>query len=249
MQDNRDNFPADIIEKLKKRAAFICSNPKCKKMTVAPSEVAGDKVLYIGKAAHICAAAENGPRYDSKMTPEERSSITNGIFLCSNCADMVDDNKGIDFSVDLLHKWKKDHEKWVLGNLNKSIGEDKEKTVFNVVSYNQSGGITAGQVIIGSQPRLLTEDLKQQLKSGINSRFTKYGLDQNSLINIFTPPDSEAVDFGNQIKNYLKSEGYNVWNNLSSYMGDPGLGNLDIGFKYEKANKQLQLYINFKKQK
>src|SRR5688500_2929805 len=111
MSYTRDNFPAPVVEILKKRAAFICSNPQCKVMTVAPSDIDGEKLLYIGKAAHISAAAQGGPRYDASLSEEERSSITNAIFLCSNCADMIDKNNGHDFQRELLIKWKQDHEK------------------------------------------------------------------------------------------------------------------------------------------
>lgn len=76
--------------------------------------------IYIGKVAHITGAAENGPRYDPSLTPEQRRSIENGIYLCSNCADMIDKNEGLDYPPELLRKWKKDHEKWVKENLNKN---------------------------------------------------------------------------------------------------------------------------------
>ena len=33
-----------------------------------------NKIINIGVAAHICAAAPGGPRYDSAMTEEERKS-------------------------------------------------------------------------------------------------------------------------------------------------------------------------------
>jgi hypothetical protein len=143
----RDNFPPKIVEILKKRAAFVCSNPTCKKMTVAPSESEDEKVLYIGRAGHICAASEKGPRFDKTMTTEDRASINNAIFLCSNCADMIDDNGGTDYSVEKLKKWKFDHENWTRDNLNKSIvSNNSSQTVFNVSSQNQTGGITAGIV-------------------------------------------------------------------------------------------------------
>ncbi len=119
----RDNFTSQIIDALKKRAAFICSNPDCKKMTVGPSEESDEKVIYFGRAAHICAASENGPRFDKNMTPEQRSSITNAIYLCSNCADMIDDNKGLDFKPETLQQWKIDHEIWVRESINKKISE------------------------------------------------------------------------------------------------------------------------------
>ena len=116
---NRDDFSKTIIEALGKRASFVCSNPDCRKLTIFPSIIDESKYTYIGKAAHITAAASGGPRYDINLTPEERSSINNAIFLCSNCADMIDKNNGIDFTVDKIKEWKKIHEEWILENLNK----------------------------------------------------------------------------------------------------------------------------------
>jgi len=89
-------------------------------MTLGPSDEDITKFIYTGKVAHITAAAPKGPRFDSSLTSEQRSSSENGIFLCSNCADMVDKNNGLDYSVNVLKKWKQDHEAWVKSNLNKS---------------------------------------------------------------------------------------------------------------------------------
>jgi len=115
----RDDFSKTVVNALAKRAAFICSNPDCRAQTLAPSDTEPGKYLYIGKAAHICAAAEGGPRFDSQMSAEERGGIDNGIFLCSSCADLIDKNGGADFSPELLHEWKRTHAKWVTDNLNK----------------------------------------------------------------------------------------------------------------------------------
>jgi len=119
MAESRDDFPKPVADALGKRAAYICSNPECRVLTIAPSDEDESKFLYIGKAAHICAAASGGPRYSAEMTSEERKAAPNGIFLCSNCADMIDKNNGIDFSVERLRRWKEEHEKWVAANLNK----------------------------------------------------------------------------------------------------------------------------------
>ena len=118
---DRDDFNKTTIEAIGKRASFVCSNPDCKSLTLCPSTENENKFIFIGKAAHITAAAEGGPRYDQKLTSEERKSTNNGIFLCSNCADMIDKNNGVDFSVELMKKWKKDHEDWAAQNLNKSL--------------------------------------------------------------------------------------------------------------------------------
>jgi hypothetical protein len=70
MAESHDNFPKPVADALGKRAAFICSNPDCRVLTIAPSDESETKFLYVGKVAHICAAAPGGPRYEAGMTPE-----------------------------------------------------------------------------------------------------------------------------------------------------------------------------------
>jgi hypothetical protein len=150
MIQNRDEFPKGIREALAKRAAYICSNPDCHTLTIAPSDADESKFLYFGKAAHICAAGSGGPRFkpEPEMTPEQRMSAANGIFLCSNCAAMIDNNKGLDFTDVLLQSWKVDHDKWVKSNLNKKQGAPQQQVTTYVKSEDQQGGITAGVVNI-----------------------------------------------------------------------------------------------------
>jgi hypothetical protein len=116
----RDEFLAAIVNALAKRASFICSNPDCRSLTVAASAEKPDKAIFVGKAAHITAAAPGGPRYDRSLSEEQRGAAENGIFLCSDCATMIDCNGGADFSVDTLRAWKRNHEAWTCENLNKS---------------------------------------------------------------------------------------------------------------------------------
>lgn len=119
MPSIRDNFPKAVVNALGKRAAFICSNPDCRAQTLAPSDTEPAKYIYIGKAAHICAAAEGGPRYSAGMSATERAGIENAIFLCSGCADMIDKNNGADFPEEMLRQWKSGHKNWIAQNLNK----------------------------------------------------------------------------------------------------------------------------------
>lgn len=68
----RDDFLAPVRNKLRMRAALICSNPDCRKQTAAPSNLDPDAFVCLGKAAHITEASEGGPRYDASLTPEDR---------------------------------------------------------------------------------------------------------------------------------------------------------------------------------
>lgn len=83
MNKNRDNFTQKTIQLLGKRVNYICSNPDCRRGTIAAS-TSSDSAINTGVASHICAAAPGGPRYNSKMTKEERKNINNGIWLLPN---------------------------------------------------------------------------------------------------------------------------------------------------------------------
>ncbi|MFD1703367.1 hypothetical protein ACFSCV_10165 [Methylopila henanensis] len=56
-------------------------------------------------AAHISAASPGGARYNEDLTPEQRSDITNGIWLCQTHAKLIDDDE-ISFPSSLLEEWK-----------------------------------------------------------------------------------------------------------------------------------------------
>lgn len=100
----RDDFSQSVKDKLAKLAGYLCSDPSCRRHTVG-SNSDGDTVINLGTAAHICAAAPGGPRYDANMTPQERSSVANGIWLCSSHGRAVD-VKDSKFTIQLLHEWK-----------------------------------------------------------------------------------------------------------------------------------------------
>lgn len=104
----RDDFTLNVKNGLKDRVGGRCSNPQCGRETVGPRVVA-DKSLIVGEAAHICAATEDGPRYDCNMSTEERKSIFNGIWLCSSCHKLVDSDPER-YPVEILRKWKADAE-------------------------------------------------------------------------------------------------------------------------------------------
>jgi hypothetical protein len=100
----RDDFRAKTKRTLEARVGHKCSNPGCQRPTSGPA-AAENKAVSVGKAAHITAAAINGPRYDSSLSPEERRAETNGIWLCSLCADLIDTDEKR-FPEDLIRQWK-----------------------------------------------------------------------------------------------------------------------------------------------
>lgn len=104
----RDNFAKATKQTLAIRAAHFCSNPHCLKLTAGPHSDE-TKSLTTGHAAHIHAASPNGPRYDANQTPAQRKAISNGLWLCRECGDIVDKDDA-PHSPALLRQWKTDHD-------------------------------------------------------------------------------------------------------------------------------------------
>ena len=100
----RDDFLKTTRILLAQRAGNRCSNPNCRRPTVGaiPGQ---DGTIDIGVAAHITAAAQGGPRYDPRLSRDERRSASNGIWLCQTCGKVIDDADCI-FTVEDLNQWK-----------------------------------------------------------------------------------------------------------------------------------------------
>jgi hypothetical protein len=103
-----DDFSDAVKKTLANRVGHECSNPECRARTSGPQDDPS-KAVNLGVAAHITAASPGGPRYDSSLSPEERSGHGNGIWLCQNCAKHID-NDPARYTVDVLRKWKTDAE-------------------------------------------------------------------------------------------------------------------------------------------
>lgn len=217
---SRQEFPAQVIDALARRASFICSNPDCRSMTLAPATNDPEKFLYVGVAAHLTAAAPGGPRYDPELTPDQRGSINNAIFLCSNCSVMVDKNNGIDFPLCELTRWKNDHENWVRDNLNKSYGEsDAQRSTIGpnapingsvIISHNQSGGQVAHSITnIGVQPRRIPDESLTQL-----SKLLRNYPPQD--VDLLVANDGEAKNLAMQLEKAFVAGGWTIAGHLTS---------------------------------
>lgn len=119
----RDDFKADVKDLLAKRVGMKCSNPNCRRPTSGPQENP-KKVLNIGVAAHIAAASKGGPRYDPRMSSQERRSEANGIWLCQTCAKLID-NDEVRYNVDLLRRWRRLSEEAALLDIEAPAKDEK----------------------------------------------------------------------------------------------------------------------------
>ncbi|WP_218939738.1 HNH endonuclease [Lutibacter citreus] len=99
--------------------------------------ISEDENNVLGEIAHICAASSEGPRFDSKMTDDERRSFNNLILLCDEHHKMIDNPDTIDkFPASVIKEWKSAHESVnkdtpVNENLSKSFVQNAEK-IYNI---------------------------------------------------------------------------------------------------------------------
>jgi hypothetical protein len=110
LMSNRDEFPERTKKAVALRASHRCSFSECFQPTAGPSDESPEAVTMIGKAAHIQAAAPGGRRYIESMTPEERSDISNAIWLCATHANLIDRDE-VTYTADVLRAMKREHEK------------------------------------------------------------------------------------------------------------------------------------------
>ena len=121
----RDDFPDDVKRTVATRVGNRCSRPKCRALTSGP-QVDPSKALNVGVAAHITAASPGRPRYDSSLTSEERRHANNAIWLCQNCAKLVDNDQTM-FPELTLRRWKMIAEAEALAMIGKTATAESTK--------------------------------------------------------------------------------------------------------------------------
>lgn len=129
----RDDFTLQTKELLAKRVGYRCSNPGCRQPTSGP-RWDSEKSISVGFAAHVSAASPGGPRYDDTLTPAQRRHPDNGIWLCGNCAKLVD-NDECEYTPNYLRQWKSQAEQQALKEIERpreslEQGRSAESAVF-----------------------------------------------------------------------------------------------------------------------
>jgi len=119
------DFTPKSKELIAKRAGYRCSYPGCDESTIGPG-AGPDDVENKGVAAHIYAASKGprAPRGTGGLSPDERSSSSNGIWMCKDHSDIIDIEKGKNYPAAVLQSWKALHEMRIAREVNKApIGQ------------------------------------------------------------------------------------------------------------------------------
>lgn len=199
----RDEFTLDTKEKSAKRVGFRCSNPNCRQPTSGPGSDP-QKVINVGVAAHIMAASPGGERYNPEQSSAQRKSIDNCIWLCQNCAKLIDSDAQ-KYSVELLNKWKKNSEEAALLAIEDPNSQTDRVINVNseVVSINQSGGQTAN-TIINKKPRKRSLSHARDMFISELSKIEPIDYDIQVLMN-----DMEANSLAQEVKEVFHTAGWN----------------------------------------
>ncbi len=176
-----------------------CANPDCGQRLVPNPNT------NYGQLCHIRGENQGSKRYDNLMNKEERRDYSNIILLCSQCHITIDSDE-ITYPVELLQKWKKEHESKqgkpfeLSKELLKIIIVEEKIKVEQINSQNSNQlvvtgekniavqGFSAQEVIalfhsmIGNDTKYLQET-RQQMTQNINNfakKFVEIGLGQIS---------------------------------------------------------------------
>lgn len=140
-RSTRDDFAKKVKDTLASRVALRCSNPDCGAATSGPKLHAGDAV-NLGVGAHITAASPGGPRYDPNLTTAERSAGENGIWLCQNCAKLIDSDVAR-YSVATLRQWKAEAERRALLMLGAAVGSADDSVTLALPQLDSTDSLLA----------------------------------------------------------------------------------------------------------
>ncbi len=106
--------------------------------------------------------------------------------------------------------------------------DDDDKPTFKVTSYNQVGGITAGHVNFGPQPRALNDSSRSQLRQ-IRSERPEAPITVDAVLG-----NAEAFQYAVQVKAFFEAEGDTV-NGVNQVVPDsPIMG--------QEVNKELDRF-------
>jgi len=128
----RDDFSQSTKRALAQRVGYLCSNPACRAHTTGPRADPA-KSINLGVAAHITAAAGGGPRFDSELIDGKRKNAVNGIWLCQNCAKLIDNDPDL-YTSAMLFRWKNDAEEEAKLRVGKNNSKSKSRSERDAIS-------------------------------------------------------------------------------------------------------------------
>jgi hypothetical protein len=224
------DFSQRTIMSVASRAGFICSQPRCRTITIGPVPAAWDSRLQtkIGEGAHIASARSTAGevRFDPMMSDKERADAENCIWLCSSCHTIIDKNGGTGYPTELLRQWKAEHEALILSlllsprspmALIRSFAEETQLVQGLIEDFEQAGALfremqhEVGPYVMQSVESLRTRvnETRRQikhdldLKRAIKTLATSFGATMNFTSRFDLREQTELLILRHRVLDFL----------------------------------------------
>jgi len=126
----------------------------------------------LGEMAHIVASSNEGPRGESDIPENDRDNYENLILLCPNHHTQIDKDPG-SWSVEKLHKLKKEHEEWVTSLLGTEGFQVKQVDNSEYVSQQEQiwteNSNNRVVMVVGLTPLTVEDDLIDPLDNDVRN--------------------------------------------------------------------------------
>lgn len=181
-----------------------CAYPGCKQ------RLFDEKGNYFKNICHIQAESKNGPRYNKKLTVDERRSFQNLIILCTKHHGFVDNNSS--FTAAKLKKMKKAHE----AKFEKKPYEISENVLNRLIKS------------VNNQYELLYDDIKT-IKNGVKKI--------NDILTKANPEKKSSKNLGEHI---FTGEGFTISWPASWTTNVPYISHKELSDRYFEKNTDLK---------
>lgn len=166
------NYTAKTLKRLFGLSGNQCSFPGCPKTMVNSSNAKDSNIC------HIEAANEDGERYNSSMTDEQRADYENLILLCIQHHDETNDFEK--YTPDILKKMKRDHESTFLHQKIKNNPSMLKNTI-NAIAEINFNHLTSEEKLSPFNPRRKIEHNSVNKYAHLIEEYKVYHQKINSL--------------------------------------------------------------------
>lgn len=177
-----------------------CAMPDCRKILVE-GKTEYDSAVLLGFMAHIVGEKPGSARYVDDMPIEEKNSYNNLLLLCGSCHKKIDGQDGT-YTVEKLHKIKKEHEKWIIESTEKQIIDVTFSELNIVTKYLASDQISSEGSYVLVPPK---EKIKKNELSASTEGLITMGLTQVKQVGRFIA-ESPDMYFGERLKSGFVNE-------------------------------------------
>lgn len=166
------DYKLNDLKRLFALSGCECANPSCTNKLIAK-----DYNSILGEICHIEAASPDGPRYNPSQSDDQRRDFDNLILLCESCHKIIDNKANEDdYPVELLKKWKKNHQEKILNSINGCLPSYFQQIVNAIAATNLMNDASSDAIPYDISEKIEYNCLKKNKYIVEEYKFYTYGL-------------------------------------------------------------------------